>query len=120
MSEYVEYLKEVFSEFGSVEPRRMFGGYGIFHKGLMFGLVADDVLYLKADETISQHFIERELEQFSYEKQDKAFKMSYYMAPEDIFDDPEEATVWADRSYAAAVRSNKPKRKPNKKPKKKK
>jgi DNA transformation protein len=38
MSEYVEYLKEVFSEFGSVEPRRMFEGYGIFYKGLMLGL----------------------------------------------------------------------------------
>ena len=111
VSEYVEYLKEVFSEFGSVQPRRMFGGYGIFHKGLMFGLVADDVLYLKADEAISLHFTERELEQFSYEKQGKTFKMSYYMAPEDIFDDPEEAKIWADRSYAAAVRSNKPKKK---------
>jgi DNA transformation protein len=111
MSEYVEYLKEVFSEFGSVEPRRMFGGYGVFHKGLMFALVADDVLYLKADESIAQHFTERELEQFSYEKQGKVFRMSYYMAPEDIFDDPEEAKIWADRSYAAAVRSNKPKKK---------
>ena len=77
----------------------------------MFGLVADDVLYLKADEAISLHFTERELEQFSYEKQGKTFKMSYYMAPEDIFDDPEEAKIWADRSYAAAVRSNKPKKK---------
>ena len=108
MSEFVEYLKEVFGNFGAVEPRSMFGGYGIFHKGLMFGLVADDVLYLKADEAISQHFIERELEQFSYEKQGKSFKMSYYMAPEDIFDDPEEAKVWAARSYAAALRSKKP------------
>ena len=111
MSEYVEYLKEIFDSFGPVQPRRMFGGYGIFHKGLMFGLVADDVLYLKADEAISLHFTERELEQFSYEKQGKSFKMSYYMAPEDIFDDPDEAKVWADRSYAAAVRSNKPKKK---------
>jgi DNA transformation protein len=77
----------------------------------MFALVADDTLYLKADETIALHFTERDLEQFSYEKQGKAFKMSYYMAPEDIFDDPEEAKMWADRSYAAAVRSQKPKKK---------
>lgn len=111
MSDYVEYLKEVFSEFGSIQPRKMFGGHGIFYKGLMFALVADDTLYLKADETLSKYFTERELEQFSYEKQGKAFKMSYYMAPEDIFDDPEEAKVWADRSYAAAVRSSKPKKK---------
>ena len=111
MSEYVDFLKEVFESFGPIQPRRMFGGYGIFHKGLMFALLADDTLYLKADEMISQYFTERELEQFSYEKQGKAFKMSYYMAPEDIFDDPEEAKVWADRSYAAAVRSKKPKKK---------
>lgn len=111
MSDYVEYLKEVFSEFGPIQPRRMFGGYGVFHKGLMFGLVADDSLYLKADEMISSHFTERELEQFSYEKKGKAFKMSYYMAPEDIFDDAEQAKIWADRSYAAALRSNKPKKK---------
>jgi DNA transformation protein len=120
MSEYIEYLKEVFDQFGTIQPRRMFGGYGIFYKGLMFALVADDTLYLKADETISQHFIDRELEQFSYEKQGKAFKMSYYMAPEDIFDDPEEAMIWADRSYAAAVRSIKIKKKPTPKSKKKK
>ena len=111
MSDYVEYLKEVFHEFGPIQPRRMFGGYGIFYKELMFALVADDTLYLKADETISPYFTERELEQFSYEKQGKAFKMSYYMAPEDIFDDPEEAKIWADRSYAAAVRTKKPKKK---------
>ncbi len=120
MSEYVEYLKEVFGAFGLVPPRRMFGGYGVFHKGLMFALVADDALYLKADGTISHHFTERELEQFIYEKQGKAFKMSYYMAPEEIFDDPEEAKVWAERSYAAAVRLNASKKKPVKKARKKK
>jgi len=29
----------------------MFGGYGIYHDGLMFGLVENDILYLKADES---------------------------------------------------------------------
>lgn len=115
MSKYVEYLHEVFGQFGPIQPRRMFGGYGIFHKGLMFGLVADDVLYLKADEMIFQYFTERELEQFQYEKNGKTFKMSYYLAPEEIFDDPEEAKVWAARSYEAAVRSNTPKQKAKKK-----
>jgi DNA transformation protein len=93
----------------------MFGGYGIFHKGLMIGLVADDILYLKADETISNYFAERELEQFCYEKQGKSFKMSYYMAPEEIFDDLEEGKIWATRSYEAAVRSKKPIKKAQKK-----
>ena len=115
MTEYVEYLKEVFEQFGPIQLRRMFGGYGIFHKGLMFGLVADDVLYLKADETISPYFQERGLDQFEYEKNERTIKMSFYMAPEDIFDDPEEAKCWATRSYEAAVRSKKPVKKAKKK-----
>jgi DNA transformation protein and related proteins len=108
MSEYVEFLKEVFEQFGSIQPRRMFGGYGLFHKGLMFGLVADEVLYLKADETVAQYFQERGLGQFHYEKNGQTIKMAYYTAPEDIFDDPEKAKSWAVRSYEAAVRSKKP------------
>ena len=108
MSEYVEFLKEVFEQFGPIHPRRMFGGYGLFHKGLMFGLVADDVLYLKADETLSAFFEERELEPFQYEKHGKTFKLSYYTAPEEIFEDPAEAKGWALRSYEAAVRAKKP------------
>jgi DNA transformation protein len=115
MTEYVAYLKEVFEQFGPIQPRRMFGGYGLFHKGLMFGLVADDVLYLKADDTASTYFIERKLDQFQYEKNGQAIKMSYFMAPEEIFDDPEEAKGWAARSYEAAVRSKKTGRKAKKK-----
>lgn len=108
MSEYVEFLKEVFEQFGPIHPRSMFGGYGLFHKGLMFGLVADDVLYLKADEALSPFFEERELEPFQYKKHSKTFTMSYYTAPEEIFEDPAEAKGWALRSYEAAVRAKKP------------
>ncbi|MDH4192735.1 MAG: TfoX/Sxy family protein [Nitrospirota bacterium] len=115
MTKYVEYLKEVFAEFGPIQPRRMFGGYGIFHKGLMFGLVVNDMLYLKANDTAAKFFEERGLDQFQYEKRGKTVKMSFYMAPEGIFDDPEEAKIWAGRSYEAAVRSKKPAKKAKKK-----
>ena len=115
MSQYVAFLEEVFEQFGPIHPRRMFGGYGLFHKGLMFGLVADDVLYLKADETLAPVFEERELDQFQYEKLGKTFKMSYFMAPEEIFEDPAEAKAWALRSYEAALRAKKPVKKVTKK-----
>jgi len=40
--------------------------------------------------------------------------MSYYAAPAEIFDDPEEAAIWARRSFEAALRAAaaKPRRKP--------
>jgi DNA transformation protein len=50
MSELIAYLPEVFELFGPVTIRKMFGGYGVYHDGLMFALVADDTLYLKADD----------------------------------------------------------------------
>lgn len=106
MSEFVEYLKEVFERFGLVQAKRMFGGHGLFHDGLMFGLVADDTLYLKADDATATHFQDRGLPRFEYQKADRKVKMSYYLAPEDIFDDPEVAATWARRAFEAALRAN--------------
>ena len=93
MSEFVEFLKEVFEQFGPIHARKMFGGYGIYHKGVMFGLVADDTLYLKADKESAKEFETRGLNQFEYDKGDKVVKMSYYLAPDEILDDPKEAAL---------------------------
>ena len=111
MNEYVAFLEEVFERFGPIQPRRMFGGYGIFFEGLMIGLVSDDTLYLKADAENARHFEERGLRQFEYNKNGKVMKMSYYLAPEEIMDDATQAAEWARRSYEAALRSKTPKKK---------
>jgi len=105
MSDYIEFLQEVFDQFGPITARRMFGGYGVYHQGLMFALVADDTLYLKADaETI--HLFEQEgLEPFEYDKNGKVMKMSYYLAPEEIMDDPDLAMLWGQRAFQAALRA---------------
>ena len=107
MSEFTDYLEELFSGFGTVKANRMFGGFGLFHEDLMFALVADDTLYLKADNLLSEEFEKRNLPQFEYLKQGKPARMSYYMAPEEILEDPEEAVTWARRSYEAALRQKK-------------
>lgn len=111
MSEFVANLEEVFALFGPVQARRMFGGYGLYRDGMMFGLVADDVLYLKADKKSSATFSKLGLTQFEYEKAGKNIKVSYYMAPEEIFDDPELAKEWAIRAFESALRSRKTERK---------
>ncbi len=105
MSEYVAYLHEVFAHFGPIRSRKMFGGHGIYHQDLMFGLVADDELYLKTDAKNLAEFEALELEPFEYNKDGKIMKMSYRRAPEEIYDDPEIAARWAEIAYAAAVRN---------------
>ena len=114
MSEFVEYLKDVLGDFGDVRARRMFGGYGLFHNDLMIGLVADDILYLKADRESADLFCDKGLEQFKYIKNGKSMKMSYFMAPEEVFDDPVEAKKWASLAYDAARRSKRPAKKKRK------
>lgn len=107
MSEYTDYLQEVFEQFGAIQTRRMFGGYGIYHDGLMFALVSDDTLYLKADDLCRAEFEALGAARFEYLKNGRMVALSYYQAPEEIYDDPEEAVAWARRSYEAALRGRK-------------
>lgn len=103
--EYTQFISEVLELFGAVSVRRMFGGYGLFHEGLMFGLISDETLYLKTDPGIDRFFSERGLGAFEYKRKGKTVKLSFHLAPEEVLDDPEEAAVWARRSYQAALRS---------------
>ena len=103
-SEFAENLREVFAEFGPIEIKSMFGCFGIFRDGLMFALVEDDVLYLKADKRTAASFEDRGLPSFEYEKGGKKVGMSYFQAPEEIFDEREVAKEWADLAFGAALR----------------
>ncbi len=105
MNEFVEYLHEVFELFGPISVRKMFGGYGIYRDGLMFGLVTDDTLYLKADAENASHFEQAGLGRFEYARGGRVMKISYYQAPEGILEDREDAATWARRSFEAALRS---------------
>jgi len=106
MSEFVRFLDAVFEHFGPIRSHRMFGGYGIYHNDLMFALVADDELYLKVDTDSVVKFEELGLAPFEYSMKDgRVSTMSYCRAPEGIFDDPEQATYWANLAYDAALRS---------------
>jgi DNA transformation protein len=108
MTEFVDYLHEVFASFGPIRARRMFGGYGIYHNDIMFALVADDVLYLKADAETVADFERLGLDVFEYARNGKPVALSYHLAPEVIFDDPDQAVRWANRAYSAAVRARRP------------
>ena len=104
MSEFVDHLAEQFRAFGPVTIRRMFGGHGVFRDGLMFGLVFDDALYLKADERNRAMFESCGLPRFEYTKQRKRILLSYYLAPEEALDDPHKLAQWARHAFDAALR----------------
>ncbi|MDD1622279.1 MAG: TfoX/Sxy family protein [Methylococcaceae bacterium] len=114
MSEFVEYLHEVFEFFGPITARKMFGGYGIYHQGLMFGLVSGDTLYLKADAENCRYFEQEGLGKFEFLKGGKVVTTSYCRAPAEIMEEREQAAIWAGRSYDAALRGQRAKKKTRK------
>ena len=104
---FVSYVMELLAPFGNVRARRMFGGHGIFRDELMFGIIADETLYLKADDENKANFEARGLERFVYYKKGKPMYLSYYQAPEEALDNSGDMLAWAQKSFAAAVRSRK-------------
>lgn len=103
--EFIEFLHEVFESFGPIQAKRMFGGYGIYHDGLMFGLVIDNQLYLKSDAENLAFFEAQGLGPFIYNMKGKAVQLSYHRAPEAMLDEREMAAEWAGRSWEAALRA---------------
>jgi DNA transformation protein and related proteins len=98
------HIIELFAAFGPVSVRRMFGGAGIFCDGLMIGLVADGMVYLKADEPGQAAFTAEGMGPFTYGKAGKRVIMSYWRMPERLYDDPDELARWAADALAAARR----------------
>ena len=104
-NELVTHVTELMQVIGPVSARRMFGGYGFFLDGLMFALMADDILYLKADADTLGDFSSRNLEAFSYQKQGKAYSLSYYCAPEEALENAGDMRLWANKAYEVALRA---------------
>jgi DNA transformation protein len=103
-NEFVTHLLELLEPLGPVQARAMFGGFGIYLKGIMFGLVADNTLYFKVDEKNRPDYEEEGLGPFAYQRGTKKFTMSYYRAPAEAVDNTHDLYVWAEKAYDAAVR----------------
>jgi len=98
---------DLFSDMGRVEARRMFGGAGLYAGGVMFGLVDDDVIFLKVDETLRADLAAAGAHPWIYteRKGPRAGipqETSYWSLPEPALDDPQEACAWGLRSLAVA------------------
>ncbi|MBQ0799357.1 MAG: TfoX/Sxy family protein [Porticoccaceae bacterium] len=103
--QFVAYVLELMQSVGPVIAKRMFGSHGIFLEGLMFGLISNSTLYLKADNDSEQEFKERGLEPFTYQKLGKEQALRYYQAPEEALEHVEEMNIWANKAYGVALRA---------------
>lgn len=100
-------LAEMFSGLGPVSIRRMFGGKGIYHNGLIVAVELRGELLLKGDPVSAPHYEAAGSTQWRYThaKSGTPVAMPYWTLPDRAIDDPDEMAAWARRAYEAAVRS---------------
>ena len=112
--EFRDYLIDMLRPLGPVTARAMFGGGGLYLDGVMFAIVSDDVLFLKADDATKGDFQERGMEPITYEREGRAelVEMSYWEAPAELLDDPDELCRWAERAWQVAKRASAKKSRP--------
>lgn len=95
---------DLFSAFGPVRLRRMFGGAGVYAEGVMFALEAGGLLYLKADAAFAAELAARGSEPFRYvAKTGPRTMASFWRVPEAALDDADDLAALARRAVEAAL-----------------
>jgi DNA transformation protein and related proteins len=102
---FAEFLREQLAPLGRLTMRRMFGKTGVFCDGLMLAMVMENTLYFRVDDGNREAFAEAgAFPPLNYEKQGRTIDLSFWRAPERLFDEPDELVTWARAALAAARR----------------
>ena len=102
---FAEFLREQLAPLGHITMRRMFGKTGVFCDGVMLGMVRDNTLYLRVDDENRAEFKEAQaFPPLNYEKQGGTIDLSFWRAPERLFDEPDELLTWGRAALSAAER----------------
>ncbi|RYZ35353.1 MAG: TfoX family protein [Myxococcaceae bacterium] len=101
----VEYTLELLEPLGPVQARSMFGGWGLYFGGRMFGIIIQGQLHLKVDDVTRADFEAEGCRPFVYESRGKAQPMNYWTPPADAEDNSRMLLPWARRAVDAANRA---------------
>jgi DNA transformation protein and related proteins len=88
-------------ELGDVTPRPMFGGIGLYHRGLFFGIMARDALYLKVGDANRADYVRAGMKPFA-PYPDRGGTMHYFSVPLAVLESAPELAAWARKAIAVA------------------
>ena len=111
------WVQEALEPVGAVTLRRMMGGATLYLDGIVFAILDEGELWLKADAETDAVWDAEGCERFSVTFKDgRVDTMNYRRAPADTYDDAEALQRWAALALEAGRRSaakKKPRRKPH-------
>jgi len=102
-----DFVRELFAGMGPIQIKRMFGGAGGYADGVMFLLLDDDAIYLKADDALKAELRAEGCGPFvwapkSGPRAGEKVDLGYWRLPDAASDDPDEAVRWGRKALAVA------------------
>ncbi|QLK60675.1 competence protein [Enterobacteriaceae bacterium Kacie_13] len=79
---------ELFASLGNIRARSQFGGYSLSANRVMFALVSDGELYLRASHETEQYFCEQGMERLIYRKRGMAVLLRYFKVSKTQWEKP--------------------------------
>ncbi len=91
-----------------IESKAMFGGWGLYKNGVVFGIIADDQLYFKAGDRNRKDYEDSGSSPFTYVAAGrKKVTMSYWEVPANVIENRDELEQWIDQSCKVSLQSKK-------------
>jgi DNA transformation protein len=100
---YRDFVLEQLGRVTPVTAKSMFGGVGIYARGLFVALIAEDRLYFKVSDATRCDFEQRGMGPFRPFGEEGA--MGYYEVPADVLEDAIQLEVWMKKAIEVAARS---------------
>src|SRR5437763_8426663 len=91
------FVLDQLEEIGDVTSRSMFGGVGLYHRGVFFGIIARDVLYLKVGDRNRADYARAGMPAFK-PYPDRAGTMKYHALPVHVLASAPLLAEWARRA----------------------
>ena len=100
--DYCNYIIDMLAPWAPVNARKMFGGYGFYRSGLMFGIYTGEEVYFKVNSTNQADYEAVGSAPFTFEAKGRRTTTSYWLVPAEVLDDESALCAWAEKAYAVA------------------
>ncbi|CFQ28949.1 MULTISPECIES: TfoX/Sxy family DNA transformation protein [Yersinia] len=94
--------RDCFNFLGQITVRSLFGGYGLLANGIMFAVVSEGELYLRANDQVEGLFRARGMTNLVYAKRGIPILLRYYRVDAFLWEDERTLRNFAERAYQEA------------------
>ena len=90
---FKDFVLDQLREMSGLEARAMFGGFGLYSGGKIFGILFKGRLYFKTGDATRGTYLERGMKPFRPNVKQRL--NSYYEVPADVLEDATQLVAWA-------------------------